>query len=116
MATERLSVEEIEPAPRRPILQAISTPEPIAHSAEPIAPPAPPAPAPRDDVAILRELYRLMGAALSARALLAVAFAGAFVLSILAVWRGSLVALATVVVYALATIGPIVILELNRKS
>lgn len=113
MATERLSVEEIEPAPRRPILQAISTPEPIAHPAEPIAPPAPP---PRDDVAILRELYRLMGAALSARALLAVAFAGAFVLSILAVWRGSLVALATVVVYALATIGPIVILELNRKS
>lgn len=116
MTTERLSVEEIAPRPPKMTIVAPQTPEPAAYPPEPIPPPAAPAPPPRDDVALLRELYRLMGAALSARALLAVAFLGAFILTGAVVFRQSWPALIALCVYCAATVGPVTLIELSRKS
>lgn len=116
MTTERLSVEEIAPRPPKMTIVAPQTPEPAAYPPEPI-PPVPALPPPKAaDTEVIRELYRLMAMALSARALLAVAFVGAFLLTGAVVWRGSIPALVALGVYCLATVGPITLIELNRKN
>jgi hypothetical protein len=64
---------------------------------------------------VARELCRLMTMALSARALLAVAFAGALILGILAVCIGRWPGFVALAIYGLTTVLPITIIETWKK-
>lgn len=123
---DRLSVVELEPQkpktkaadPQKPLTL---TPEFVEAAAAYEPPPPPPTPAaappPKvDDLAVLKMTMRLVGLALSARALLLLGLVGAFILAVLATlgdgWKGPIV----LVCYAVLVLIPLVILELRKKD
>lgn len=115
---ERLSVVALEPK-TKPKTQPPSTPEsePVAAHESPTPPPpqqtAPPPKA--DDSAVVWAAAKMMMAALSLRALLAVAFLGAFILGGVTIWRADSMSAIVLTIYCTATIVPITLLEMRRK-
>lgn len=93
-------------------------PEPTPEAAhEPPAPPPPlqTAPSPKtDETEVLRAAVKMMMQALSARALLAMSFFGAFVLGGVVIFRADWLSVAALVVYSVATILPVTLIELRK--
>jgi hypothetical protein len=58
----------------------------------------------------------MLAYAVSARALLALALFGAFILGLIAMFRGDLMSLVIMGIYSTVTIGPVTILEIRKRS
>lgn len=79
--------------------------------------PSRPAPPPiKDDTAILLAAAKLLGFALSARALLAAALLGAFILAIFCMFGTGWRSLIVLAVYCFSTVGPVTYLEVRKRN
>lgn len=112
----RLSVEPVEPRPRRPTKAETpsTTPEIAPHEPEPV-PERQAAPPPvKSDADYLIAMFRVAALILSARGLLAICLFGAFILAAVSILKGGVLPLVTLGVYCIFTIGPLVWLEIGR--
>lgn len=82
----------------------------------PPTPSRPPEPPRRDEIEEVIRVARMLGFALSARALLALSLVGAFFLGVMAMNKATWMSLATLVAYSVATVGPIAWLEIGRRK